>query len=933
MPGAPQAAGLFFSFHARPTPAPHLCQQKIMATRTNKENIQLSLKIDGKEAVNTIQELDAKSSALVKEMQQLEDAGLQATEAYRKLEVQRKELLKQSNQAYEASKKAAEQQARLSVNEGKSIKALQGEYRQLLAIVNNLEPTHKDFNANVELLHRKKAKIDEIKNSFKGVKEEVERAGKATEGMGSKLLDVGDFITGGLITGGITAVADLAVEAGQEIVEMVQETAALRREITQLTDATGDALDEQTVKVKALASTFQVEEKDTLLALNALTKEFNETFDAASARMSEGFLAGAKVSGEFLDNIKEYSVQFAAAGFSLDEFIAISVRASKEGIFSDKGLDVVKEFGLRVREQTSASKDALIGAFGEQFTTRLFDGLNNGSIKTVDALKLVAKQMDSNQIPAKQLQTVIADVFGGAGEDAGLRYIQSLKEIEGATINLVDVTDEYVLAQASLLAANNELATSQNELTKQLTDTSNSLGVFWARVKSGAINVLVDVLKFFEEFSATWAGITAGVNQFFRNSVNQVSAYVLDIRVAFAQVSKLNPFGDSSAQIDKEIDALRGRREELVAESISVGEAYRRAFLAGLDEVELRKRVAAATNPQAASPITPGGGGKGSGGGAAAEANRAADVQAERDRSAALLATMEELAPLQLAAVEHTEAAKLKIKEDAAERSMSIITQEVDFFKALEDDKAAKAKETADKLNAIEAAKYQFAQQTFSGIVQLLSADEAARKKNAKAIKAFSTAEVFTNLFQEISGIWKNANTNPINAIIPGAGTAIAVVQSAFAAARAQLAVSNIQKQKFATGGTLPEGPSHSQGGIKLVSRGNIIGEIEGGEPILSRNTYKNNKPIIDRLLYTSMYRGGAPVFATGGFVPSVSQSTALAQGNSNIEEMTMQMLAVQERTMQAIEAIPTTLRAEVSLRNIQEAETTLGDIRRAAAI
>jgi hypothetical protein len=922
-------------------------RKKDMATRTNKDSVQLSLKIDGKDAVNTIQELDAKSSALVKEMQLLEDAGQQATEAYRKLEVQRKELLKQSNQAYEASKRASEQQARLSVNEGKSIKTLQGEYRQLLAIVNNLEPTHKDFNAQVELLHKKKAKIDEIKASFKGVKEEVEAADNATKGMGGSLSNVGDYVTGGLITGGITAVADLAVQGAQEIAQMVEETAALRREINQLTGATGEALDEQTVKVLALSETFQKEEKDTLLAMNTLTKEFNVTFEEASDRMQTGFLAGADVSGEFLDNIKEYSVQFAAAGFSADEFIAISTRASKEGIFSDKGLDVVKEFGLRIREQTTASRDALIGAFGPEFTGRLFKGLNDGSVTTVDALKLVARQMDENQVPAKQLQTVIADVFGGAGEDAGLRYIQSLKDIEGTTVNLVDVTSEYVKQQIALQTANEALATSQNELTKQLTDTGNSLSVFWANVKSGAINVLVDVLQFFEQFSATWKGITAGIEQVFTNAVNRVKSFVVDVEISFAQVRKLNPFGETSAQIDREIAALRGRKETLAAESVSVGKAYRTAFLAGLDEVELRKRVAAATNPAAPSA---GGGGAAGGGGfqgqdpaavakknvaAEAEAKRLAEAQAERDRVASLLDTTRQLEPLQLEAVQHTETAKLKIKEDASAHAMALLGKEMDHFKAFEDEKAAKAKETSDKLNAIEAAKYQFAQQTFSGIVQLLSADEAARKKNAKAIKAFSTAEVFTNLFQEISGIWKNANTNPLNALFPGAGTAIAVVQSAFAGARAQLAVANIQKQKFAKGG-VPEGPSHQGGGIQLVAPGGrIVGEMEGGEPILSRSTYANNKLIIDRLLFSSMYKGGAPIFATGGFAPSsatLASQASLGQSTQRAEQLYEAMLMEQMRTRQAIEAMPTTLRADVSLRTIQDAGQTLGDILKAAA-
>jgi hypothetical protein len=61
--------------------------------------------------------------------------------------------------------------------------------------------------------------------------------------------------------------------------------------------------------------------------------------------------------------------------------------------------------------------------------------------------------------------------------------------------------------------------------------------------------------------------------------------------------------------------------------------------------------------------------------------------------------------------------------------------------------------------------------------------------------------------------------------------------------------------------GGVPEGPRHEQGGIDLVNSqtGKKVGEMEDGEPymILSRETYKNNGRLIDRLLQVSMDEGG----------------------------------------------------------------------------
>jgi len=78
-------------------------------------------------------------------------------------------------------------------------------------------------------------------------------------------------------------------------------------------------------------------------------------------------------------------------------------------------------------------------------------------------------------------------------------------------------------------------------------------------------------------------------------------------------------------------------------------------------------------------------------------------------------------------------------------------------------------------------------------------------------------------------------------------------LEMAAAVALTAVQVATIASQKppqFADGGILPNGPSHASGGINLVGPyGAIYGQIEGGEPVLSRATYANNKGVIDALL------------------------------------------------------------------------------------
>lgn len=109
-------------------------------------------------------------------------------------------------------------------------------------------------------------------------------------------------------------------------------------------------------------------------------------------------------------------------------------------------------------------------------------------------------------------------------------------------------------------------------------------------------------------------------------------------------------------------------------------------------------------------------------------------------------------------------------------------------------------------------------------------------------------------------------------------GLGLAIV----AGVKTAIDIKKIKNQKFeyARGGYVrnagvPVGPRHGQkygeGGIALLDRktGEEVGEMEGGEPILilSRNTYKNNRPVIDKLINSSLYKNGQPIFENGGLL------------------------------------------------------------------
>lgn len=198
--------------------------------------------------------------------------------------------------------------------------------------------------------------------------------------------------------------------------------------ITQLTGKTGDEMLKLRNNVQAVAEHFGADFNEVLQSANNLSKAFGISIDDAMKLVQDGFVSGANANGEFLDTLKEYPRYFKEAGLSAEDFVAITTNAAQQGIFSDKGVDVIKEGNLRIREMTTATADALnnIGISAEQVQA----DLQAGSITTFDVMQMVAAKL--NELPASSaaVGTAIADIFGGPGEDAGLEYIKTLASIQ-----------------------------------------------------------------------------------------------------------------------------------------------------------------------------------------------------------------------------------------------------------------------------------------------------------------------------------------------------------------------------------------------------------------------------------------------------------------------------------------------------------------------
>lgn len=305
----------------------------------------------------------------------------------------------------------------------------------------------------------------------------------------------------------------------------------------QFTGKSGDDLKAFRNEVQAVADSFNADFRETLIATNALSKQFGISANEALQLVKDGFLAGGDANGEFLDTLKEYPAYFKEAGISADQFVAIVTQTNKMGIFSDKGVDAIKEANLRLREMTTATAAALdgIGISSEQVQK----DLQTGTKTTFDVIQDVSAKLAELPDNAATVGAAIADIFGGPGEDAGLQYLRTLKdistnmdEVKGKAGVLAQLQEEQLQSQIELQNALSGLFDATGWNFETLTTQAK---VFVNQGLTAIIKGVIDVVNYFIELynesvliRAIWNGIVAGFKTTF-DTLGNLFGFFIDI--------------------------------------------------------------------------------------------------------------------------------------------------------------------------------------------------------------------------------------------------------------------------------------------------------------------------------------------------------------------------------------------------------------------
>lgn len=258
----------------------------------------------------------------------------------------------------------------------------------------------------------------------------------------------------------------------------------------QLTGLSGDEMKAFRNEVQGVADSFGVDFQEVLESANTLSQQFGISVQEALGYVKDGFVSGANATGQFTDIVKEYPAYFKEAGLSASQFISITAQSSKMGIVSDKAVDTIKEANIRLREMSTATAEALdgIGISSAEMQKKLQDG----SMTTFEAMQQVSAKLNEMADNSPATAAAISDIFGGPGEDAGLQYLRTLKDIETD----LDVTKEKA---GDLARVQEEQMNSQIELDNTLASlfdaTGGSFEEMTATAKTWVNNGIVAMIK------------------------------------------------------------------------------------------------------------------------------------------------------------------------------------------------------------------------------------------------------------------------------------------------------------------------------------------------------------------------------------------------------------------------------------------------------
>lgn len=214
---------------------------------------------------------------------------------------------------------------------------------------------------------------------------------------------------------------------GESINDVAEAMATVNQNMSYLDDS---ALQRCTEYAYTLSDTFGYDVAESTRAANTLIKNYGVSAREAFNLITQGAQSGMDYSGEMIDSINEYSVQFKKLGLDAEDMFSIFANGAQNGAFNlDKVGDAVKEFSIRAIDGSDTTKQGF-EALGMD-AAKMAEKFGAGGDAAKEAFNEVIKGLASMDDPVAQ-STAGVNLFGTMWEDLGPQVITSMSTASDA---------------------------------------------------------------------------------------------------------------------------------------------------------------------------------------------------------------------------------------------------------------------------------------------------------------------------------------------------------------------------------------------------------------------------------------------------------------------------------------------------------------------
>lgn len=207
-----------------------------------------------------------------------------------------------------------------------------------------------------------------------------------------------------------------------------------------LGDMSAENLQSTTEAAFALRDTFDYDITESTRAAKAMMDNFGVSGEEAFELIASGAQNNLDYSGELIDSINEYSVQFGKLGFTADDMFNIFQKGADSGAWNlDKVGDAIKEFSIRAIDGSDSTAEGFkaIGLNAAEMSAEF----GKGGESAKKAFSETVKALSSIEDPLERDAAGVA-LFGTMWEDLGPDVIAQLGDIEDGAYSTGNALEE-----------------------------------------------------------------------------------------------------------------------------------------------------------------------------------------------------------------------------------------------------------------------------------------------------------------------------------------------------------------------------------------------------------------------------------------------------------------------------------------------------------